>query len=335
MITKRLADEKIIKRTLSILFTAKKSTEQEKKEAYAALTSIDPRRIPYSAISIFVFDKDTNNMTKDPSRTKIEMNYFSRRYLEFLQKYIDEDCEQKESCLTKAKCEKCESSLIVGLKVYEHIKLAHNQVQSLFDDHDTKIKELELALDVAKETEIEMKKTVEELKEQSKETEIEMKETIKKIEQQSRTITSNYIAILGIFAAALMGAFGAITGFTSLFQHLNDVALGTILIVSGLGGMTVVSILFILLQSIAKLTDRTLGSFEKSAALYFRYPVITTSVLLLLTVSFIGAALNLSISPPKFSYAGAWWILPFIPLIFLVVFISKKQDLSTKSSRDN
>lgn len=315
MITKRSHDEKIIKSQLSVLFTPT-STNPEKEEAYKSIVSINPKRIPYSAISTFIFDKGTKNMSEDLSRTEFEMEYFSKRYLKSLTKYIDSICTQKGSCSSSGLCKQCEDSYIVGLKVYEHIELAHNQVKSLFDDHDAKIKELQSALDMAKDTEKEMRATVKEL------------------EEKSRNITSNYIAILGIFAAALMGAFGGITGFTSLFEHLKDVALGTILIVSGLGGLTVVAVLFILLQSIAKLTDRSLGSFDHSVALHLRYPVITTSVLLLVTVSFAGAALNLSLTPPKMSWAGLWWILPIIPLAFMVYFIIKNKKLNIKSSED-
>lgn len=315
MIIKRSQDEETIKLKLSVLFTPT-STDDEREEAYESIIRINPKRIPYSAISSFIFDKGTKNMSEDFSRTEFEMWYFSNRYLKSLEKYIQGACKEKGSCSNHNLCNQCEGNYIVGLKVYEHIELAHNQVKSLFEDHDAKIKQLQSALDMAKDTEKEMRATVKEL------------------EEKSRNITSNYIAILGIFAAALMGAFGGITGFTSLFQHLDNVALGTILIVSGLGGLTVVAVLFILLQSIARLTDRSLGYFDHSVALHLRYPVITTSVLLLVTVSFAGAALNLSLAPPQISWAGFWWVLPIIPFTFMVYFIIQNKNLKIKSSKD-
>lgn len=63
---------------------------------------------------------------------------------------------------------------------------------------------------------------------------------------------TNFITILGIFAAILMGAFGSIQAFSSLFDNAVFLDLGKLLIISSVGASSVVLILFFLLNGIAE-----------------------------------------------------------------------------------
>ena len=296
---------------------------EDKDEIYNEILDVSVNRVPYTAVTKYVY-KTYKAKLKNSRDNMIELESienFAEYYLHELSNHIENNCSKcvinKGILIPDSGCSSCNQKFIAGLKIHEHLLLAVLQMDNLYKTHEKRIEDASKELTTLR---------------------FQISESVKEVEalkKKTRDITSNYIAILGIFAAVLMGAFGGITSFTSLFEHLNDVALGTVLIVSGLGGLTVVSILFILLQSIAKLTDRSLGNFDNSVALYFRYPVITTSVLLLVTVSFVGAALNLSLSPPKYSLAGLWWLLPIAPVILLVYFVSKNKNLNSESSRDD
>lgn len=63
-------------------------------------------------------------------------------------------------------------------------------------------------------------------------------------ETQNRNMLTQFITILGIFAAIMMGAFGAIQGFASLFANAYLLSIGEILIISSIGASSVILILF-------------------------------------------------------------------------------------------
>lgn len=97
--------------------------------------------------------------------------------------------------------------------------------------------------------------------------EIDLKDFEKKIKANENEIQKKYdgiitqfIAVLGIFSAILMGAFGSIQGFTSIYNNAHNLQLGKLLIISALGCMLLVFIIFILMNSIAKLTGYNLSS---------------------------------------------------------------------------
>src|SRR5699024_10830261 len=53
--------------------------------------------------------------------------------------------------------------------------------------------------------------------------------------QQYDNMMSNFISILGIFAAIMMATFGAIQGFTAIFSNENNYSLTTIILISCFG----------------------------------------------------------------------------------------------------
>src|SRR5699024_9177853 len=84
---------------------------------------------------------------------------------------------------------------------------------------------------------------------------------------------SNFISILGIFAAIMMATFGAIQGFSAIFSNENNYNLTTIIIISCFGLFGLISILFILLHSIAKLIDKELVNHYYGRTIFSRYPI--------------------------------------------------------------
>ncbi|MGR9047559.1 hypothetical protein ACQ4XT_02750 [Halobacillus faecis] len=85
-------------------------------------------------------------------------------------------------------------------------------------------------------------------------------DTEDRVQKKYDDIITQFIAILGIFAAILMGAFGSIQGFTSMFNNAASLPVGKMLVASSIGGSAVVLILFLLFNAVSKLTGKRLSS---------------------------------------------------------------------------
>jgi hypothetical protein len=155
-----------------------------------------------------------------------------------------------------------------------------------------------------------------------------------KANKQYSSMLTQYISILGIFAAILMGAFGAIQGFGSLFDNANNLDLGEVFIISSLGASSVILILFLLLNGVAKLTDRSLSSStNENDPIIKRHPTIVIVYGVLVFVTLVGAAIELANVDLQFAWQGIWWIFPFGWITYFIrafvvkdlFFIFKKQ----------
>lgn len=146
-------------------------------------------------------------------------------------------------------------------------------------------------------------------------------------EKQYKNLTTHTITILGIFAAILMGAFGAIQGFTSMFNNAHRLNLGELLIISSIGAAAVILILFFLLNSISKLIDKPLSNNHHDYNNIFKYPTLVISSGILVLIFLIGAAIELSNTKLVFSWYGLWWILPVLWLIYFTYSFKKESFL--------
>lgn len=93
-----------------------------------------------------------------------------------------------------------------------------------------------------------------------------MSESLDLVEEQAQEkadkIVVQFIAILGIFAAIMMGAIGSFQGFTSIFSNAENIPIGKTLIISAAGASGVSLILFLLLHAISKLTSFPLSNCD-------------------------------------------------------------------------
>lgn len=145
--------------------------------------------------------------------------------------------------------------------------------------------------------------------------------------EKYENLTTHFITILGIFAAILMGAFGAIESFSDLFSNAHTLSLGVLLIISSIGAASVLLILFFLLNSIAKLTEKSLASDKnRNSPLILRYPILTVSYGILIFILLIGAALELSNTEVILSHKLWWWILPVLWLILSRNYLNNKSN---------
>lgn len=145
------------------------------------------------------------------------------------------------------------------------------------------------------------------------------------VDDKLQSNINSMISILGIFAAILMGAFGAIQGFTSLFANAHSLNLSTILIISSIGASSVILILFFLLNGIAKLTKKKLWSNDSQKAnIIEKHPPLIITHCILIFIALVGAALELSNTKLQLAKEGFWWLVPFIWLTYIIAAISKK-----------
>ncbi|MET3657805.1 hypothetical protein [Sporosarcina psychrophila] len=249
---------------------------------FALLDELPFDLLPYAAVSQFVYSDDSEDFL-----------YF----IECLEEMITDKYDTTEVNYKK------------GIKMIEHMELAKQQKDHLFEEHDSEIKKINRLTNVfmARSSEIgKLQKATEKLREDTEE-----------LQEDNKRIMTNYISILGIFAAMLMGSFGSIQAFSNLFSNAHKLDLGIILIISSIGASSVILILFFLLNGIAKLTDRSLWSTKKeTGTLIEKHPSLVIVHGILIFISLIGASLQLSNIhlnwAPK---EGAWWLLPFIYLL--------------------
>lgn len=182
-------------------------------EFFGLLDNLPFDLLPYAAVSQFVY----NNGDED-------FLYF----IEFMEGIISDKYSDNIEHLNYKK----------GIKILEHMELAKQQKDSLFEEHEKEIQR--------------MKSLSRSFITQSQEIE-SIQKTTKVLQEDNRKVMTNYISILGIFAAILMGAFGAIQGFSSLFENAHKLSLGITLIISSIGASGVILVLYFLLSGVSRL----------------------------------------------------------------------------------
>jgi len=276
-------------------YSKRVATFDEVSDLMRTMGELDVDFLPYSAITALVYNEYIDSMTMKKKSGHVDLDSFLNYYNHNLQQFGKgkecQDCNQGQMC------NGCSQSYRVALKIYEHLELAQQQLDSLFSTHEQKISEIEDAI-----IEVEnLKKDNEEFVEKLEELELEIQKS-----------TSSYISILGIFAAILLGAFGAMQGFTSLFNNIHRTTIGNLVIISGLSGLVVVSILYILIFSLAKLTGRNLKSNNGATRMVFQYPLISITFLILLIILTSGIAIELSSNKIVNDDSWVFWIMPII-----------------------
>src|SRR5690625_126565 len=271
------------------------ATDNISKGFFLLLAALPFDLLPYTAISQFVYRDESEDLP-----------YF----IEALESIITEKYSGNSENVNYKK----------GIKLIEHMELAQQQKDNLFEKHEKEIQKIKSHNNILMSS---MKQTR------------KLKEEIENLQDENKRIITNFISILGVFAAILMGAFGAIQGFTSLFANAHKLELGIIMIISSIGASSVLLILFFLLNGIAKLTDKSLSSTSKeNGTLIEKHPTLIITHGILITVSLIGASLKLSNIRLYLAYQGLWWILPCIWIIYFIVAINKKSFSIISRSSD-
>ncbi|WP_422404376.1 hypothetical protein [Mammaliicoccus sp. JADD-157] len=279
-----------------------------------------PQLIPYSALTEIIFKNDMSEESlndKQINETNFA-NIIEKRFELYLIKKYRKNKIRKKDEITPFTMEEDEinedqirvnkEKIIICYKIIEHLKLAISQKEGLYEKQKFEITKLEKRLsEVSGEIDKSSKK-------------------LKKVKRTYDNITTQYISILGIFAAILMTAFGGIQTFTAIFQN-KKFSLEDSLLIACVGFMGVILLLFMLMNGIAKLTGKTLNSGHKSEKWYFRHPTLINSFILLSTFILIILTWKLIKNPELFSPSYFWFIIPIgYSLIMFVIFNVKSKQ---------
>lgn len=244
------------------------TSEQQEDELEVPKTWIEVFRSEeriYSSISKEIFEADTNVQEED-----IVILMFN---IEQLKDYrISEDFREN------ARWKK------FIFKILDHLKLARQQKQSMSE-----------SIRIAQQAMGNVNQVVEDLNKQRK----DMDKTLKKIDklnQKSKNIQKEFIAILGIFASILIAAFGGLTSLGSLFGKINEVATYKLVFLGSFEVLSILMILFLMLNGVAKLTGlnlRSCGCKENEKCeckIHKKHPTLFMLTILIILLAFISTA---------------------------------------------
>lgn len=216
-------------------------------------------------------------------------------------------------------------------KMFEHIELAEAQKLNLFIHQKEKLKSISHSLDSQKEQLEQQERLV---KSQNKIIKKQQK-LVKSNEKIYSKVMSSFISILGIFSAILMGAFGGIKGFTSLFSTNKNLI--DLTIIATMGFIMLMIFTFLLLNSISKMTGEKLYENAKSNWWFTRHPTLIFSlslafcILFLLTFSKYHEAINKTLQTNNFWLIVTLSLLPFFIFVILnFLFRESKSKRKTK-----
>ncbi|SDB89481.1 hypothetical protein SAMN05421734_102258 [Pelagirhabdus alkalitolerans] len=139
------------------------------------------------------------------------------------------------------------------LKIKEHIGLSTLQKDHVPNGISDEIVYYEKRIDNMNESIEEFETKLAQYQNDYSKMQNELKDTYDKVITQ-------FISILGIFAAILMGAFGSIHSFTSIFNNAHRLPIGNVLVISSIGASGVIVIIFFLLHGMSKIIGREISS---------------------------------------------------------------------------
>lgn len=276
-------------------------------------SGMQPQLIPYSSLTEIIFKNDMKKelLENDEINESSFAEILESRLELFIVKHfnikenirksknidscIDEDILlYSEDDLYKVDVELIESfqdKIIICFKIIEHIKLAISQKEGLYVKQKIEINELT--------------------------------KTITETKEVYDNMVSNYISILGIFAAILMTAFGGIQVFTGLFNN-NKFNLIDSLFLSSFGFMGVILLIFMLINSIAKLTGKNLSSSQVNDRWYLRHPTLINSFIILSSIIFFVITWKAIKNINQFNLLYFGFIIPVL-YMFLMFFLFNRK----------
>lgn len=253
---------------------------------------------------------------------KIEFNLGIIPYDEITKLIYRELPEEKLTSLSELLTELYKDTLHLQSKYSQNKSHEDNKLR----EYEKILRHISLALTQKHEMGNIRSKEIAELKMANQNLRADYNDLQEKIQSQYNKMLTQFIGIMGIFSAILMGAFGAIQAFSNLFSNAHKLDLGIILIISSIGASGVILILYFLLNGVTKLTGNEFsGSSEDKSTLIEKHPSLMISHGILILIAFIGASLELSNVRIKFAWQGLWWLIPLFWFIYLLIALSTKK----------
>jgi len=155
-------------------------------------------------------------------------------------------------------------------------------------------------------------------------------DNVKKIEDIKNNIYTDFIAILGIFSALIFGMFGGFDSLKEILSNIHNTSIATTLICFSSLMLGLLCLIFLLIQSIAKITNKdTLscnhhGSNEKcECSIIKKYPIFIFSMLIFSFILIISCVIRFFDHINLYRAIPIYWIIAGI-LIIIVIFILYK-----------
>ncbi|WP_152656698.1 hypothetical protein [Oceanobacillus sp. CFH 90083] len=245
---------------------------------FEASKEITPTLIPYSELTNVIFANYYDNGINETSFSEVFKSRFEKHIITKFSIEKTENKLQKNDDIftsisqhenTKLIIDKdYQNALLVIYKIIQHAELAISQKRSLYQSLKDDIDNLT--------------------------------DNVYSATEKYNNMMSNFISILGIFAAIMMATFGAIQGFTAIFSNENNYSLTIIIIISCFGLFGLISILFILLHSISKLMDKDLAIYYHPVTVFSKYPVYSHTLLFIFGISAATLTHYFKTNPPAY-----------------------------------
>lgn len=156
--------------------------------------------------------------------------------------------------------------------------------------------------------------------------------TLDNFENLKSELYTNFIAILGIFSALLFGMFGGFDSLKEILSNLHNTSISTTLICFSSLMLGLLCLVFLLVQSIARLTGKdTLGCEHHgidnkhcTCSTISKYPVFIYSMLLFSTVLIISCVIRLIDYKKMYTDYMLWgkyssYFIIFIVMVVLII----------------
>lgn len=193
----------------------------------------------------------------------------------------------KEKVIETARLLTDNEDLIMELapKMEEHINLALLQYKTFLK----KIDDMQMKTD--------------KLSNEAKDLSIELNKKGQKLDNVTKKLnsaTANFISILGIYSALIFGVFGGFDAFKSIFDNMKKTPVATILIDGSVLMIGLITLVFILLQSIGILSGKAYlacghaNSKECDCPFYKRYPIFSLTLKIFLGILVFGSVIHVA-----------------------------------------
>lgn len=303
------------------LFTTKMSTNDLVVYFQTMHYSQDDFHIHNNLLSEYVYNH-YDDVNISPSQ---ESNVFWQENIHNLKQYLDKLLDAvdnlRETNTVKEKDKKTVEKLTqnrelveeLAPKMEEHIKLALLQYETFFDEIES------------------VKRKADNLTQELKDKEIKLKKATKKLNNS----TANFISILGIYSALIFGVFGGFDAFKSIFSNMKKTPISTVLIDGSVLMIGLITLVFILLQSIGVLSKKSYlacghkNTLECDCSFSKRYPIFMLTLKIFLLILMLGSIIHI-LNRDHMLYQF-WWKTSLSSLgIFLLVLLIINILVTTK-----
>lgn len=145
---------------------------------------------------------------------------------------------------------------------------------------------------------------------------VEAEEEIEDLHKDKANIYTQFVTILGIFTAIILGAIGSLELIGSVFTRINEVSTGKLLVFSSLTSLAVIIMLFLLMQWINKIVYRVYPTDKYWDYSFKENVVFYAGIIVMLYMLFVG--LLLYGEEPK-STISSWLTNDVFGIVSLIV----------------